>query len=1309
MNTQAADALHEVITFYSYKGGTGRTMALANIACLFALQRGESKRVLAIDWDLEAPGLHYYLPPADDDESPERQKSGVVEYFTRIQQLARDTTTEGESQEDQAEAILNQTNLADYCLSTNIPGLDIMLAGCFDDTYQSRLSSIDWHSIYEHAPAVFRCFAEKLASDYDVVLIDSRTGMTDISGICTSLLPDKLVVVFTPNQQSLAGIEDLVESSVKYRQNSRDLRALLVYPLPSRIDAEREELRQQWRLGGVNRNIEGYQPQFERIFKSVYALSECDLTQYCNEVQIQHSPDYSYGEGVAAIKESEADRFSIVTSYKALLKWLQASAAPWEDPETIQRRKRLVALLDEERQCTEQSAASELHKYGLQRDILELTRVLRGPEHIETITIIQRLIETALLIGNVSDDHDLVIQLARSLPVIKMPNRIGAIGLILNAANKLRTQAKQASSAENLVSIAVDALKPDLVRNGSSVLPLIELARQSLIDCKAFSEATALQQKLVTILSAVLGENHSETLKARSSLIELEISHGNLGEDKNDLQDARKLQESILIHTRSSLGEEHIETIEAMDNLAGTLKEDGDLNGALALEERVLEICIGLYFKGHPATLKAMHNLASTHTLLGSFNAALFLRQEILDLTRRRNGDQHPDTLTAMNNLSGILLELGDLGAAQQLQRETLVLQQWILKANPVQSIHSDKIMNNSSRVPIEFRAQVASRAQRQFIQKPKDAPPGWRPDIQVWIDEWVERVDTEVPFTADGLHIVKVQIDWRLISNSGIDESIIRPVIGAGGWPLLPGSSIKGLFRRACSPDEAQRWCGGPAASGDLLQGKLRFHGAWPTDVSWTQGLLDVAHPQQNWQLGFTNGRERHSAFGVVSLHRPLLTIALSSTEPLDNDEWALIDATLRRSLERGIGGRTVAGYGSSGRIDGDLIFQVGLEGQGPAPKLLDGSAEFRPNIFRAAIRGMALRLFGGLTDERTTLQVVGQLFGTLTGEADQSVGLLSTAYTGSQTSMGTFGTGSWSQPVFATSGQLQWRQARGLKNGEDGLLLVELLAQLHGLTVTLGGFGRGWRRPDHRIFAPWYDKTPIGTHWQWLNTSELPNGVHVQSVEDLENLLRQAHSTARRWLAAVGLRSANPASWREVLSPDRVGIWVRRASEPQDAEAVGWFHKTPEADRNGRLDPRDLKRTEIGGRVNLVGRIWNRMLPLYAESGASRPVALPSGEPIARPAGRSGALARPQSTRDRPAGGGAATARPGAGGRAASQTRQQKLTGPVSINAWGGPYLESIVLFVAPNDRDHGPALQRRLDEGAGADFRRIRFTHP
>ncbi len=47
-----------IVTFYSYKGGVGRSMALANVAFELAKQ---GKKILMVDWDLEAPGLEKYF------------------------------------------------------------------------------------------------------------------------------------------------------------------------------------------------------------------------------------------------------------------------------------------------------------------------------------------------------------------------------------------------------------------------------------------------------------------------------------------------------------------------------------------------------------------------------------------------------------------------------------------------------------------------------------------------------------------------------------------------------------------------------------------------------------------------------------------------------------------------------------------------------------------------------------------------------------------------------------------------------------------------------------------------------------------------------------------------------------------------------------------------------------------------------------------------------------------------------------------------------------------------------------------------
>lgn len=607
----------------------------------------------------------------------------------------------------------------------------------------------------------------------------------------------------------------------------------------------------------------------------------------------------------------------------------------------------------------------------------------------------------------------------------------------------------------------------------------------------------------------------------------------------------------------------------------------------------------------------------------------------------------------------------------------------------------------------MEYRAQFVGRCQRQYIKRPKDAPPGWRSDIQIWIDEWVERVDSASPFTIEGLRIVEAQIDWRLISNSGVDDGVIRPVIGAGGWPLIPGSGIKGLFRRACPPARLMRWCGSPCAPGDLSPGILRFHGAWPApatgqmDSDWTQGLLDVAHPQQNWQVGFTKGNESHSAFGVASLHRPRLRIGLSCTDPtVTKTEWEEVVDTLKQALRAGIGGRTCMGYGTTGRLSGEVLFQCGLEGQGPAAKLLDGTAEFRPTMFRAAIRGMALRLFGGLTDAQTAMRVVGRLFGSLGRDEGQNVGLLATAYTEPEVNLGSYGQGSWSQPIYATSGLLQWQQMRAAAKGEDVALLVELLAALHGLTMSLAGFGRGWRRPDHRIFLRDYWRTPIGCHWQWSDPAQLPGWIHVQTPSELTQLLQRSQKLASRWLQATAASAGEPTPWREVIHPQRMLIWTREASDPLDARAIEWFHWEARGGSDQQPDPRDLKRTDLAGRVNQVGRIWNRMLPIVGKSdGSGGPPRPMDSSAMARPGG---AMARPANPMARP---GSATARPStvAGGRPAQNRRPQAPRGEVLIALRSERFLESLVLFP---EKKLSPPFITMMDRGADEGFSRLKW---
>lgn len=328
--------LGEVITFYSYKGGTGRTMALANIACLLVEQPPEiyGKGVLMIDWDLEAPSLHRYFRDSftktfENENNPDyafERYPGLIDLFETIDNQIDETLFERELRD-----ILNSFQFDDFILNTDIPNLYFLKSGSFDEDYEERVSTFNWESLFERTQGLlFSLVAEKLASKYRYVLIDSRTGIADTSNICTMLMPEKLVLVFTPNRQSFTGLEKLGRNAVAYRGNAPNLFPLTIFPLPSRIELSEGYLREDWRFGNINNDIQGYQTIFEELLKSLYSLQECKLQKYFDEVQIQQSSRFSYGEEIAVWLERTNDSLSLTRSYQRFLKFLLKNT-PWEE------------------------------------------------------------------------------------------------------------------------------------------------------------------------------------------------------------------------------------------------------------------------------------------------------------------------------------------------------------------------------------------------------------------------------------------------------------------------------------------------------------------------------------------------------------------------------------------------------------------------------------------------------------------------------------------------------------------------------------------------------------------------------------------------------------------------------------------------------------------------------------------------------------------------------------------------------------------------------------------------------------------
>src|SRR5688500_180651 len=143
--------LGQIFTFYSYKGGTGRSMAVANFACWLvktfpALTRG----VLVMDWDLEAPGLHRYFAETAE-RSENKDRPGVINYFDALQKsLQNDPDLYKRLEGEEGWRVLSKIfPLDNYLIRNVVAGVDFVKAGEYDAGYAELISRFNWVDFYQ--------------------------------------------------------------------------------------------------------------------------------------------------------------------------------------------------------------------------------------------------------------------------------------------------------------------------------------------------------------------------------------------------------------------------------------------------------------------------------------------------------------------------------------------------------------------------------------------------------------------------------------------------------------------------------------------------------------------------------------------------------------------------------------------------------------------------------------------------------------------------------------------------------------------------------------------------------------------------------------------------------------------------------------------------------------------------------------------------------------------------------------------------------------------------------------------------------
>ena len=331
----------KVITFYSYKGGVGRTMTLANVAWRLANKSGFD--VVVADWDLEAPGLHRFFGIT---EQQAAETNGVLDFLEEWQRAVDEKRDAGPDCTPWLLPVRPD-------LEPRSGSLRVLLAGKQTPDYAQRIASFDWRSFYTDrwGATGVETLRRQLTDAAQVVLVDSRTGVTDIGSVCTVQLPDGVVLTTTPTEQGIAGIERvarIIRQGDLDERHGRDRATVWVSIARLPWDAERDKT-EKWLADHKEWWATGLRDGLWEATRHGEGLKT---------YTIAHSDAWTIGEnllttGTAATAGADAEREQIARDFDrladGLAAWLRGEesalassppAVPQTDPDAIERRLR---------------------------------------------------------------------------------------------------------------------------------------------------------------------------------------------------------------------------------------------------------------------------------------------------------------------------------------------------------------------------------------------------------------------------------------------------------------------------------------------------------------------------------------------------------------------------------------------------------------------------------------------------------------------------------------------------------------------------------------------------------------------------------------------------------------------------------------------------------------------------------------------------------------------------------------------------------------------------------------------------------
>lgn len=440
---------------------------------------------------------------------------------------------------------------------------------------------------------------------------------------------------------------------------------------------------------------------------------------------------------------------------------------------------------------------------------------------------------------------------------------------------------------------------------------------------------------------------------------------------------------------------------------------------------------------------------------------------------------------------------------------------------------------------------------------------------------------------------------DWRSQRDDFGDIGDRPAELPLNGY--LPGSSIRGVVRAWAMqhPNLRERAIQllGNQENDSISSGKVEFLDAWTATP--TKLALDITNPQQRFQV-------YHAPQGTAQSCTPLplytlgngkesleITVAIrgipgKATEADVNTVWQWVQQALHT---QGVGSRTASGYGtlqSASRVTTSLpegysskLFEFALYSQGCAGVNPKDFTDLRPSHWRGWLRSWVLRFLLGVMSEENAELTLAELMGTLEPKTIKGCVRLKMQ----QGKTWGIASGDEDAPEFYI-----WKGQ--IRITAPTAILEQVMLPIIRFAVSVGGVGRGWRRPLHIFYMNNGHAAARGTFLKLAERETNPQTKkpafvpYMMSPSDDWSALYQSWQNAvqKRWQSRVSTHTnRNPSA--EAFAPNTCAVYAvpGPVKEPVDRKEQCWATtKAGETRGDGMeliYDPTYKRKSDVGG----------------------------------------------------------------------------------------------------------------------------------